>query len=340
MGIFISKIKPTYPSWKEEIKTIPFRTAVIGEFIATFIFLFSTIGCVVFTQDGGISTARQLQVSLIFGNSITILVFIFAGISGGNINPAVSWALMLTGKISPVRCLCYSIAQVLGAICGTGFVRVMTPALFDQVNGGANAINPNATLTEAMGVEFACTALLVMTVMAACDSVRAESNKHIPTIAPIVIGLAVTGAHFIAIPVDNCSINPARSFGVSAVSGYWNDHHVFWFGPYLGSTFAAILYYHIFEVGNVSAAAATTPAPAAAAITAPKTPTSSASSSSSYGGDGFSSSTPALTLGAKRAASPNAGSSTKQFAASYSEATVDISTLDGSAPPASNDEWK
>ena len=57
-----------------------FRQAVIGEFMATFMFLFMSIGCVVFTQDGGITTARQMEVSLIFGNAITILVFIFAGI--------------------------------------------------------------------------------------------------------------------------------------------------------------------------------------------------------------------------------------------------------------------
>ena len=93
-----------------------------------------------------------------------------------------------------------------------------------------------------MGVEFGCTFLLVMTVMAATDAERAKNNAHIPIIAPLVIGLAVTVAHFVAIPVDNCSINPARSFGVSAVSGNWNDHIVFWAGPYLGAVGAALVY--------------------------------------------------------------------------------------------------
>lgn len=235
------------PAWKEETSTVSFRQAVLGEFIATFIFIFSTIGCVVFTQDGGITTARQMEVAFIFGNAITILVFIFAGISGGNINPAVSFALFLTKKISGVKCVFYTVAQVFGAICGAGFVRVMTPALFDKVDGGANEIAKNASAQEALGVEFGCTALLVFTVMAACDHHRADAQKHIPTIAPIVIGLAVTAAHFIAVPVDNCSINPARSFGTSMISGNWNDHWVFWFGPYLGSTFAALMYHYVFE---------------------------------------------------------------------------------------------
>lgn len=154
-----------------------------------------------------------MQVSLVFGNAITILIFIFAGVSGANINPAVSWALFVTGKISGVRCFAYSCAQVLGAICGTAFVRIMTPALFDkasqaegqaaasfpcafplsapvprssasirlpsfplalQVDGGANNINKNATAKEALGVEFGCTFLLVLTVMAAVDNVRSK----------------------------------------------------------------------------------------------------------------------------------------------------------------------
>ena len=144
-------------------------------------------------------------------------------------------------------------AQVLGAIAGAGMVRIMTPVLFDAVSGGANQINPGATSQEALGVEFGCTFLLVLTVMAAVDSGRAEKVKHIGAIAPIVVGLAVTAAHFIAIPVDNCSINPARSFGVSVVSGSWNDHWIFWFGPYLGSTGAALMYGYVFQEVDANA---------------------------------------------------------------------------------------
>ena len=129
------------------MSTTDFRQAVMAEYIGTFMFLFCTIGCVVFTQDGGITTARALEVSLMFGGMITILVFIMGGISGGNINPAVSLALALTKKISPFRCVAYTIAQCLGAICGAGMVRIMTPALFDKVDGGANEISSNATPT-------------------------------------------------------------------------------------------------------------------------------------------------------------------------------------------------
>jgi len=87
---------------------------------------------------------------------ITILVFIMGGISGGNINPAVSLALALTKKISPFRCVAYTIAQCLGAICGAGMVRIMTPALFDKVDGGANEISSNATPTVSLLTLVVC----------------------------------------------------------------------------------------------------------------------------------------------------------------------------------------
>jgi aquaporin PIP len=260
-------------SWKDELASVEFRQAVISEWIATFMFLFATIGCVVFTQDGGITTARQLEVALVFGAMITILVYIFGGISGGNINPAVSWALMIMKKISPLRCAAYTAAQCMGAVCGAGMVRIMTPALFDKVDGGANEIQKGATAQESVGVEFGCTFILVMTVMAATDPVR----KDFATITPLVVGLAVTAAHFVAIPVDNCSINPARSFGVSAISGNWNgacapqctralhhpphppplraDHSVFWFGPYLGATAAALVYQYLLSAEGKPAGA-------------------------------------------------------------------------------------
>lgn len=85
-----------------------------------------------------------MEVSLIFGNAITILVFIFAGISGANINPAVTLGLFVSKKMSWIRAVCYTIAQCLGAMCGAGMVRIMTPAMFDKVDGGANEISPNA----------------------------------------------------------------------------------------------------------------------------------------------------------------------------------------------------
>jgi glycerol uptake facilitator-like aquaporin len=61
MASQIAKSLTKFPPWREEVMQTPFRQAVLAEYIATFVFIFSTIGCVVFTQDGGITTARQME---------------------------------------------------------------------------------------------------------------------------------------------------------------------------------------------------------------------------------------------------------------------------------------
>ncbi|KAJ3144227.1 hypothetical protein HK101_002761, partial [Irineochytrium annulatum] len=60
--------------------------------------------------------------------------------------------------------------------------------------------------------------------------------------APLMIGLYVFIAHLVSIPYDNTSLNPARTFGASVVSGDWSAHWVFWVGPCLGSLIGAGVY--------------------------------------------------------------------------------------------------
>jgi glycerol uptake facilitator protein len=110
-----------------------FRRGVIGEFVASIILLFVTVGCVVFTQEGGISAEHQVQLSMMCGITVAVLVFIFAGISGAHFNSAFSWAAFLNGKASLVKCGAYTVAQLSGMVCGTLFVKVMTPDLFMKV---------------------------------------------------------------------------------------------------------------------------------------------------------------------------------------------------------------
>lgn len=179
--------------------------------------------------------------------SIAVLVFSFAGISGANINPAVSLGCFLTGKISLHTCLWYWVAQVFGAIIGTYVVWQCNPVAFMNSQGGHNEINAGHSAWEATVVEVICTAFLVFTVMAATDNTRANNHKHLAILAPLCIGMAVFCAHLIAIPVDNCSINPARSWAASLISGKWKDHEIFFFFPQVGALFAALFYNFIFD---------------------------------------------------------------------------------------------
>eukprot|EP01084_Bolivina_argentea_P195464 335307_1 len=119
-----------------------------------------------------------------FGISIMILVYVFAGISGANINPAVSLACLITKKISFVRFVAYVIAQCLGAACGASlassyhvtFTGKAYNFLQDDVSSGV------AFCAEVMG-----TAILVLVVMGAVDTERSTKVIHLGGLAPIAI---------------------------------------------------------------------------------------------------------------------------------------------------------
>jgi aquaporin PIP len=79
-------------------------------------------------------------------------------------------------------------------------------------------------------------------VFAATDALRAENKAHLPVLAPMAIGFTVFICHLVAIPIDGCSINPARSFAAAVVYGRWTDMWIFWVGPFSGATIAALTY--------------------------------------------------------------------------------------------------
>ncbi|ONM53247.1 Aquaporin PIP2-1 [Zea mays] len=102
--------------------------AVIAEFIATLLFLYITVATVIGYKhqtdasasgaDAACGGVGVLGIAWAFGGMIFVLVYCTAGISGGHINPAVTFGLFLARKVSLVRALLYIVAQCLGAICG------------------------------------------------------------------------------------------------------------------------------------------------------------------------------------------------------------------------------
>lgn len=185
--------------------------AAAAEFLATFIFIFNTCGCALSTAG---QPAQLVMVPLTFGLSIFVLVHIFAGTSGANINPAVSAGLVVTGAISPIRCGAYIVAQILGGITAGGLLRGMGYDGNDLCAvSNQRFMNPRQNELYSTGAafvgEFIMTSLLILAVMAACDGNR-KDNKSTHYLA---IGMAVALSHFILCPMTNTSINPARSIG-------------------------------------------------------------------------------------------------------------------------------
>ncbi|KAJ3689138.1 hypothetical protein LUZ61_018302 [Rhynchospora tenuis] len=235
----------------EELGSWSFYRAGIAEFMATFLFLYITILTVmgVNNSNSKCATVGIQGIAWAFGGMIFALVYCTAGISGGHINPAVTFGLFLARKLSLTRAVFYIIMQCLGAICGAGVVKGYQKGLYQSTGGGANVVNPGYTKGSGLGAEIIGTFVLVYTVFSATDAKRNARDSHVPILAPLPIGFAVFLVHLATIPITGTGINPARSLGAAIIYNKdhaWDDMWIFWVGPFIGAALAAI--YHVIVI--------------------------------------------------------------------------------------------
>ncbi|KAK6938990.1 Major intrinsic protein, partial [Dillenia turbinata] len=240
-----------------ELVTWSLYRAVIAEFIATLLFLYVTVATVIGYQKGTIcETVGLLGIAWAFGGMIFVLVYCTAGISGGHINPAVTFGLFLARKVSLIRALLYMVAQCLGAICGVGIVKGIMKHYYNEFGGGTNSVQPGYSKGTALGAEIIGTFVLVYTVFSATDPKRNARDSHVPVLAPLPIGFAVFMVHLATIPITGTGINPARSFGAAVIynkDAIWDDQWIFWVGPFVGALAAAVYHEYILRAAAIKA---------------------------------------------------------------------------------------
>ncbi|CAN6479339.1 unnamed protein product [Victoria cruziana] len=238
----------------DELTRWSFYRALIAEFIATLLFLYITVATVIgYKRQSATSTDPCAGVGILgiawaFGGMIFILVYCTAGISGGHINPAVTFGLLLARKVSLVRAVMYVVAQCLGAICGVGLVKGFQSAYYVRYGGGANGLGAGVSNGVGVAAEIIGTFVLVYTVFSATDPKRNARDSHVPVLAPLPIGFAVFMVHLATIPLTGTGINPARSLGAAVIYNNketWRIHWIFWVGPFAGAAIAAAYHQHI-----------------------------------------------------------------------------------------------
>nr|QCG74670.1 aquaporin PIP2-1-like protein [Coffea canephora] len=248
----------------EELTKWSFFRAIIAEFIATLLFLYIAVLTVI-GYKSQIDVAHQgdqcggvgiLGIAWAFGGMIFVLVYCTAGISGGHINPAVTFGLFLARKVSLTRALAYMVAQCVGAICGVGLVKAFQRSYYVTYGGGANQLQDGYSTGTGLAAEIIGTFVLVYTVFSATDPKRSARDSHVPILAPLPIGFAVFMVHLATIPVTGTGINPARSLGAAVIYNKdkaWDDQWIFWVGPFIGAAIAAFYHQFILRAGAVKA---------------------------------------------------------------------------------------
>lgn len=187
-----------------------------------------------------------LGVGLCFGLVLVCLCYCLGNISGCHVNPAVSFAMWLSGKLSAKDLFGYVISQLIGAAVGGALLFALVKVGPDFNFGGTtgenilatNVLQPGATSSMALLTETLLTFFFVMVILGATDE-KLGFGKF----AGLAIGLGLGLVNIVGIPVDNCSVNPARSFGPALFSpDAWGDFWIMVVGPLLGAALAVIVW--------------------------------------------------------------------------------------------------
>ncbi|GAB7362768.1 hypothetical protein MBLNU230_g3072t1 [Neophaeotheca triangularis] len=220
--------------------------AFLGEFVGTTMFLFfafagtqvANIGGAAANSttnaENGFSPQVLMYISLSFGFSLMVNVWIFFRISGGLFNPACTLAMVLTHTIPMVRGWLLLLAQIVGGI----FASFLVSVIFPTAPNLRTTLSDGTSLVRGVFIEAILTAELVFTIL------MMAKEKHRSTfLAPVAIGLALFVAELVGVYYTGGSLNPARSFGPCVIAGEFDtEHWIYWVGPAAGAVVAYIFY--------------------------------------------------------------------------------------------------
>ncbi|KAG6765314.1 hypothetical protein POTOM_029345 [Populus tomentosa] len=217
--------------------------AALAEFISMLIFVFAGSGSGMafnkLTDSASTTPAGLVAAALAHAFALFVAVSVGANISGGHVNPAVTFGALIGGHITLLRSILYWIAQLLGSVVACLLLKFCTGGLETPAFGLSSGVGA----WNAVVFEIVMTFGLVYTVYATAVDPK---KGNLGIIAPIAIGFIV-GANILAGGAfDGASMNPAVSFGPAVVSWTWTNHWVYWLGPFVGAGIAALVYDNIF----------------------------------------------------------------------------------------------
>lgn len=213
----------------------------VAEFIGTFALIFVGVGAIYH------NAGNLLAIALAHGLTIAVMVSATAGISGGQLNPAVTFGLFIGGRLKVTQTIAFWIAQLAGASAAgfvllfifTGQVDPQKGAELAQTivaNGTPDLAPKGITAVQGIVIEGILTFFLVFVVYGTAVDIRA------PRIGGLAIGLTVTLDILFGGPFTGAAMNPARTFGPALASGHWNNQAIYWIGPMLGGALAGLVY--------------------------------------------------------------------------------------------------
>jgi aquaporin Z len=215
-----------------------------AEFFGTFWLVFGGCGSALFAAAFPHLGIGFAGVALAFGLTVLTMIYAVGYISGGHFNPAVTVGFWASGRFSGKDVVPYIIAQVVGAIAAASVLYLIATGkpgfeVGSFASNGYGDLSPGQySLLACLISEIVCT-FFFLTVILGATAARAPAG-----FAGIAIGLTLTLIHLISIPIDNTSVNPARSTGPALFAGGpWIDQlWLFWLAPIIGAVLAGLVH--------------------------------------------------------------------------------------------------
>jgi aquaporin Z len=187
------------------------RRYFAAEFVGTMILMLGGPGSAILA-GGRIGTAG---VAFAFGAALLVATYAVGPVSGCHVNPAVTLGLWVARKVESAAVPAYLAGQLLGAVVGGAVIYTIAAGIDGYSSRDAFAANLFGAEHGYYPLPSAAVAEIVFTALLTFIVLTTTSKKFPRGQAGLVVGLTLALIHLVVIPVDNASVNPARSLGTA-----------------------------------------------------------------------------------------------------------------------------
>jgi aquaporin Z len=223
-----------------------------AEFFGTFWLVLAVLGTAILATGVPDVGVGWIGVAFAAGLAVLTMAYAVGGISGGHFNPAVTLGLAIANRFDWKDVVGYWIAQIVGGAVAALVVYVIASSATGFAAGGFGANGYDALSPGGYSMLAALVAEIVLTGMFLIVILGATSASAPAGFAPLAIGLCLTVIHIIGIPVDNLSVNPARSIAsaIFATTGAWGQIWLFIVGPLVGGALGGVIWRYLLSPGE------------------------------------------------------------------------------------------
>ncbi|MGE5236792.1 MAG: MIP/aquaporin family protein [Acidobacteriota bacterium] len=213
------------------------RAFFVSEFVGTALLVAVGVSLVILAFGRGSPVVgflpsaglRRLLAGFLFGTTGALIAISPVGkISGAHINPVVTFAFWLKGKMGLGHALGYAAAQLAGAVAGA-LPLLAWGGMGASIDFGATLPGPGYGAGAALIGEVTTTIGLIVGLFFFLGHQRLR--RFTPLLFPLLYAVMV----YLEAPVSGTSTNPARTLGPAVIAGAWRGWWVYWLGPVLGA---------------------------------------------------------------------------------------------------------